>query len=102
MEVCVDFCVMKGKITGVINMQTSSRWQTRLGFENLNYFCMIIYLPVHRFSISHLQPSSSRAGLNYTRQTFIYDAHNAQMAAAVIRCCDVLRRYRRDALKCLR
>lgn len=30
-------------------MQTSSRWQTRLGFENLNYFCVIIYLPVHRF-----------------------------------------------------
>lgn len=37
------------EITDVINMQTSSRWQTRLGFENLNYFCVIIYLPVHRF-----------------------------------------------------
>lgn len=46
---CADFLAMKGKgITPVINMQTSSRWQSRLGFENLNYFCVIIYLPVHR------------------------------------------------------
>lgn len=46
---CARTSLWRRQITDVINMQTSSRWQARLGFENLNYFCVIIYLPVHRF-----------------------------------------------------
>lgn len=41
-----DFLVMR-EIAAVINMQTSSRWRSRLRFENPIYFCVIIYLPVH-------------------------------------------------------
>lgn len=86
---CVDFLTMKGKeITSVINMQTSSCWQSRLGFENLNYFCVIIYLPVHRFTFfisimgRHPPPPWQWSGLNYT-PTFIYDVDITEIQTLV-------------------
>lgn len=66
-----DFLVMK-EIAFVINMQTSSRWQSRLGFENLNYFCVIIYLPVHSVPFFIPPQPPLCLPLNYT-PTFIYD-----------------------------
>ncbi len=63
-----DFLVMR-EIAAVINMQTSSRWQSRLRFENPIYFCVIIYLPVHSLQSLAFPRCTS---LNYT-PTFIYD-----------------------------
>ena len=62
----------------VINMQTSSRWQTRLGFENLNYFSVIIYLPVHRFSIPSSPAESPMHAPQLHTPTFIYDLRISQ------------------------
>lgn len=45
------------EITAVINMQTSSRWQSRLRFENPIYFCVIIYLPVHSLQSLAVPPA---------------------------------------------
>lgn len=51
-----DFLVMR-EIAAVINMQTSSRWQNRLSFENPIYFCVIIYLPVHSLQSRAIPPA---------------------------------------------
>lgn len=45
------------EIAAVINMQTSSRWQSRLSFENPIYFCVIIYLPVHSLQSRAIPPA---------------------------------------------
>lgn len=92
---CAWTSLRRRETTDVINMQTSSCWQTRLGFENLNYFCVIIYLPVHRFPFlisSRVPPPTPTpcTGLNYTRRTFIYDA--ATQAGGIFH-CDVLHLY---------
>lgn len=51
-----DFLVMR-EIAAVINMQTSSRWRSRLSFENPIYFCVIIYLPVHSLQSLAVPPA---------------------------------------------
>lgn len=45
------------EIAAVINMQTSSRWRSRLRFENPIYFCVIIYLPVHSLQSLAVPPA---------------------------------------------